>query len=117
MPIYSYICNNCNGFFEMVYSYQEYDKSKNHTQCPSCLSKKVERNVDDMKTLSSSVKKSDSELKTLGDLALRNTEKMSEDQKQMLEKKHNSYKEQSIDKPLPKGMSRMKKTKGKTKWY
>lgn len=117
MPIYSYICNNCEGFFEMVYSYKEYDNSKNTTKCPACSSKKVERNVDDMKTLSSSVKKSDTELKTLGDLALRNTDRMSDDQKQELNKQHNAYKEQEINKPLPKGMSRMKKTKGKTKWY
>ena len=117
MPLYSYICNNCSSLFEMVYSYSEYDESKNHTKCPACGSKKVERNVDDMKTLSSSVKKSDGELKTIGDLARRNTDRMSEDQKEVLNQKHNSYKEQVAEKPLPKGMSRMKKTKGKTKWY
>ncbi len=117
MPLYSYICNSCNGFFEMIYSYSEYDNLKNHTKCPSCGSKDVERNIDDMKSLMSSVKKSDSELKTIGDLALRNTERMSEDQKQELHTKHNAYKETPNNKPLPKGMTRMKKTKGKTKWY
>lgn len=117
MPLYSYICNNCEGFFEIVYSYSEYDKNKNKTKCPACQSTNVERDINDMASLNTSIKKSDSELKTIGDLALRNSERMSDDQKQDLYTKHNSYKEQPNDKPLPKGMSRMKRTKNKIKWY
>jgi hypothetical protein len=65
--------------------------------------------------MGSSVIKSDSELKTLGDLANRNRDRMSEDQKQSLYEKHNAYKEQGPTQDLPKGMTRMKKTKG-VKW-
>jgi hypothetical protein len=66
--------------------------------------------VDDVLTQNASVKKSDSELKTLGDLALRNSEKMSQDQKTELYHRHNSYKEDTTNyKNLPKGMSRVKK--------
>ena len=117
MPLYSYICNACDGFFEIVCSYADYDKNKDKVKCPACQSKKVERDINDVASLNTSVKKSDNELKTIGDLARRNTDKMSEDQKASLYAKHNSYKEQPNNKPLPKGMSRMKRTKNKTKWY
>lgn len=66
--------------------------------------------MDDVVTQTTSIKKADSELKTLGDLAMRNTERMSDDEKTHLYKKHNSYKEDAGDcKPLPTGMKRMKK--------
>ena len=69
-----------------------------------------------MATLNTSVKKSDDQLKTLGDLANRNRDKLSEDQKVELYSKHNSYKDEPVnEKPLPKGLSRLKK-QPKTKW-
>jgi len=86
-------------------------------KCPACKSKSTYRLYAlDVATQSSSVKKSDSELKTIGDLALRNSERMSDDQKTHLYIKHNSYKEDvSEQKALPKGMSRVKKQQ-KIKW-
>lgn len=63
-----------------------------------------------------SVKKADSELKTIGDLANRNRDRMSEDERVTLYKKHNDYKDQESQKELPKGMSRIKKSKSKIKW-
>ncbi|NDG32994.1 hypothetical protein EB118_23375, partial [bacterium] len=71
---------------------------------------------DDVATQSASVKKSDSELKTIGDLALRNTDRMSDDEKEHLKRKHNDYKEKPTNKQLPKGMSRVNRPKIKTKW-
>jgi hypothetical protein len=65
--------------------------------------------------MSASVVKADSELKTLGDLANRNRDRMSEDHKQALNTKHNAYRDNSPLPDLPSGMTRMKKTKG-TKW-
>ena len=115
MPLYSYICNDCDDFFEIVCSYKDYDKNKK--QCPACSSFNVIRDINDICSLNASIKKSDNELKTIGDLAKRNSERMSEDQKEHLYHKHNNYKEKNNDKPLPKGMSRMKKTKGRIKWY
>lgn len=70
---------------------------------------------EDLSTLNGSVRKADSELKTLGDLAMRNTERFSDDHKAHLHAKHNAYKETPSNKPLPKGMTRIKKTKG-VKW-
>ena len=71
--------------------------------------------VDDLLTLNGSVKKADSELKTIGDVAMRNTERFSDDYKAYLHEKNNAYKEHKEEKPLPKGMTRINKTKG-VKW-
>jgi hypothetical protein len=108
MPEYTYECNNCKSKFSVICSISNY---KNHPKC-ECGSKKTERcYIDDCLTINGNVRKSDSELKTIGDLALRNTERMSEDQKADLHNKHNSYKENKPDNPLPTGMSRMKRPK------
>lgn len=114
MPTYSYYCASCGGSFELFSYIKDYNESP---KCSLCQSKKTQRNyVEDAKSQSSSVKKADSELKTIGDLAMRNTERMSEDQKTALYMKHNSYKEDNKEpKPLPSGMSRVKKQQ-KVKW-
>lgn len=108
MPTYSYFCDNCEQEFELFFHI------KNYTASPSCINcnnaKRTYRLYNkDVLTQSASVKKSDSELKTIGDLANRNRDKMTEDEKMSLYKKHNSYKDTAPDKPLPKGMTRMKK--------
>ena len=114
MPTYSYSCSHCEEKFEMFLYIKDYTE---HPKCPKCKSKKTNREyIQDVSTLSASVKKSDSELKTLGDLANRNRDKLSDDQKQSLFEKHNSYREQESQKELPKGMSRMKKPTQKIKW-
>jgi len=113
MPTYSYFCFACNKDFEIfsyISNYQEKPK------CIFCKSKKTNRLYDkDVLTQFCSVKKSDSELKTIGDLAQRNSDKMSKDHKITLYQKHNDYKDNVPSKELPKGMSRMKKPK-KPKW-
>lgn len=112
MPNYSYICDKCDSRFELFFYIRDYNE---HPKCVSCGSIKTNRDYSDLQTLSASVKKSDNELKTLGDLANRNRDKLSDDQKATLYKKHNDYKEQESMKELPKGMSRIKKPP-KTKW-
>ena len=108
MPTYTYYCNKCNEMFELFFHIKDY---KSNPACPKCsLFETYRLYAVDALTQSASVKKSDSELKTLGDLALRNSEKMSDDQKTELYHKHNSYKEDKTNyKELPKGMSRIKK--------
>jgi putative FmdB family regulatory protein len=114
MPCYTYLCNSCSKKFEIVCSIANY---KEKTSCEFCKSKNTERcYIEDLLTLNTSVRLADSELKTIGHLANRNNEKFSDDQKIALYKKHNEYKEQTSQKELPSGMTRMKKTKGKTKW-
>ena len=107
MPTYSYHCPHCSNEFELFFHIADYIEK------PACIKchKKAERHyIKDAATLNSSVKKSDSELKTIGDLANRNSDRMSNDEKTHLYMKHNEYKENKTeDKPLPKGMSRIKK--------
>lgn len=113
MPTYSYICNDCHTKFELFFYISQYIANPKCSNCNSLNSSR--RYVDDVMTQNCSVKKSDSELKTIGDLANRNRDKLSDDEKNSLYKKHNSYKETQSDRPLPKGMSRIKKP-GKPKW-
>ncbi len=113
MPVYSYTCTKCNHNFELFFTFSNYTETPN---CASCQSKKTQRDYSiDLSTINGSVKKSDSELKTIGDLANRNRDRLSDDEKQHLYHKHNDYKDSNDQKPLPKGMKRMKKTKG-IKW-
>jgi putative FmdB family regulatory protein len=114
MPTYTYECSKCNNIFELFFYIKDYKESP---KCTKCNSKSTCRSyISDIMTQSTSIRKSDSELKTIGDLALRNTERMSMDEKSHLYQKHNSYKEtQEEAKPLPSGMSRVKKPP-KVKW-
>jgi putative FmdB family regulatory protein len=107
MPTYSYFCEKCNSEFELFFYIKDYIEQP---KCVHCNNKQTCRSyIKDVVTQNTSVKKSDSELKTIGDLANRNRDKMSDDEMLELYKKHNSYKEHTEDKPLPKGMTRMKK--------
>jgi putative FmdB family regulatory protein len=112
MPTYSYFCEKCKNTFELFFSLREYKETVKCQKCKNTCS----RHYEDLLTINSSVKKSDTELKTIGDLANRNRDRMSEEQRQELTEKHNSYKDNDLIKELPKGMSRIKKSKTKTKW-
>lgn len=107
MPTYSYFCPNCNTDFELFFYISEYTDSP---VCDICKKKETYRMYcKDVATQIASVKKSDSELKTIGDLANRNRDRLSNDEKTNLYDKHNSYKDTEPEKPLPQGMTRMKK--------
>lgn len=107
MPTYSYICNICYKEFELFFYIKDYTEKPN---CINCNCNDTNRQyIKDVSTQNTSVKKSDSELKTIGDLANRNRDKLSDDHKVELYKKHNDYKEVESTKQLPSGMTRMKK--------
>jgi hypothetical protein len=112
MPEYSYRCDDCEITFSIVCSIREYQDMH---LCDKCGSKCSRDYLEDLSTLNASVKLGDNELKTLGHLAQRNTDRMSDDQRNELYIKHNSYKEDIPEKTLPKGMSRIKKPP-KIKW-
>lgn len=113
MPNYSYVCQACLNEFELFYYIKDY---QSEPKCPRCNKYQTHRMlILDVSTQSHSVKKSDNELKTVGDLANRNRDRLSEDEKRHLYKKHNAYKEDSSEKTLPKGMTRIKKTSKRNK--
>lgn len=114
MPEYSFVCRDCENRFSLVLSYKQYDSGR--FSCDKCNSICLDRDYStDLSNISGSVKKSDSELKTIGDLANRNRDKMSDDQKEHLYRKHNEYKLNKPNDPLPKGWNRVKKT-SKPNW-
>lgn len=113
MPTYSYYCSKCKKGFELFCTIKDY---KEIQPCPKCSSEETYRQyINDVLTQTSTVRKGDSELKTIGDLARRNSDKFSEDEKIHLYQKHNSYKYEDSSKELPKGMTRIKKPP-KYKW-
>lgn len=113
MPIYTFQCIKCAHTFEILSSYNNYDSQK--IKCPECNSKKVERQYQtDLQNMRGNVIKSDDEIK-IGDLANRNRDRMSDDQKANLYHKHNSYKDTAFQRPMPKGSTKIKKG-FKTKW-
>ena len=113
MPTYSYSCQNCKCDFEIFFYIKDYTEKPKCIGCDSTNT--LRRFVDDARTQNSSVKKSDSELKTIGDLAKRNSDKLSEDEKVHLYQKHNAYKFEESKKELPTGMNRIQKP-SKIKW-
>lgn len=91
MIVYSFFCKyaGCKlSSFEVTYqSIKEY---KSYGICPSCGYKSEERDyLADLPA--SSIVKSDDQLKTVGDLAKRNTDKFSNDKKEHIWRENNHY--------------------------
>jgi len=112
MPLYTYYCESCKEKYELFFNLSDYI---DNPKCADCKKKMKRSYQDDIGSLYGAVKKTDSELKTIGDLANRNSDKLSDDEKIHLYKKHNNYKE-NIGSELPSGMSRIKKPQKKIKW-
>lgn len=117
MPEYTYQCKNCDAIFSVFCSIKDYKETLD-IRCEHCLKQSLAtRNyVEDMRTINTSVIKGNGELTTLGDLANRNRDKLTEDQKLELHNKHNEYKDNQPSADLPKGMSRIQKPKYKVSW-
>jgi len=113
MPTYTYECLSCGSSFELFFYIKDYQNQPNCTTCGKNTTNRCY--VSDILTQATSIKKTDSELKTIGDLAKRNTDRLSEDEKIHLYRKHNAYKDETSQKELPSGMSRIKKP-NKIKW-
>lgn len=113
MPNYTYYCKACEQEFELFFYIKDYNANP---KCVHCRSNDTVRDyITDVMSQVPSVIKSDSELKTLGDLANRNTDKLSNDHKQELFRKHNDYRFAESEKELPSGMLRVK-PKEKIRW-
>jgi putative FmdB family regulatory protein len=113
MPTYSYICNDCNVEFELFAYIKDYTPNPRCSKCNKTNT--IRQYIKDVQTQNTSIRKSDDQLKTIGDLAQRHADRMSDDEKLSLYNKHNAYKESGEVQNLPSGMSRVKKPP-KTKW-
>lgn len=101
MPVYSFTCNAEKGGCGHVYEEEmSMDKiSKYKAVCPQCKKKKSYINYTTNIIPPS---------KTLGMLADKNSDKMSEDYKSHLLDKNNEYKKKKFTGKLPKGAKLMK---------
>jgi len=109
MPEYTFRCSACTHTFSIITTMVEYNDTQ---KCPVCKHiKSVHRDyVSDLSTINTNVKLGDDDLK-LGHLAKRNSERLSNDEKAKITEKNNAYKNEESTKELPKGMSRMGRTK------
>ncbi len=103
---YSYICEKCEVGFSVLKNRSDYQERE---PCPQCKRKKnVIRNFQaDLPT--GVVHLHISEVKTVGHLAARNGEKMSQDEQDERWLKDNAYKAPPLEKELPSGCSRIRK--------
>lgn len=106
MPSYTFNCKKC-GTFEIVTTIAKYNGK---AKCPHCKKQSKERVYSvDLSGATASVKKADSELSTVGDIANRNRDNFSDDYKEHLRRKHNAYRDEAPLPELPSGMSYMNK--------
>ena len=108
MPEYSYCCDpqqgGCGYTFSVVQSFSQYKVLK---RCPKCKKHKLIRDYSE-DNVTGSVKGSGG-ARTIGQLAEKNSSRMSSDQKEVLNKKHNEYRDKKDNLPI-KG-ERIKKAK------
>lgn len=106
MPTYTFLCDKdkdgCGFDFEKTISFKDFDTKvkKKRITCPKCKKRKPVINVIHVPLHVGITGR------TLGAVADRNGETMSEDHKQALRKKHNEYKDTPSTKELPDGMQR-----------
>ena len=119
MPTYSFKCfeedGGCGHSFEVVMSMSEY---KDRQKCPACRKVKGVHRDYTNDPINAQVILGDSEIKTVGHLAGRNRDKMSDEEKTLIKQKSTTYLEQrrlETNKNLPPGMKRLDPSKVKQK--
>lgn len=103
MPTYQFICEKCNCSFNINCYICDYDAVKSTLRCVSCKSNRIYRDYQKDNIMGHI------EQKTIGSLADKNTDKMSEEQKLDLYLKHNDYLYNEPEKELKPGMERIRK--------
>ena len=111
MPRYTFLCEKCGEYSEMVSSITEYDKALSEYKCPECNSKKVVRSYEDDNTYCS-VK----EIKTMMQLAEANEKKYGKELVAKMREEHKTKRKEGM-KELPKGMSRINSASDMTDNY
>lgn len=90
MPIYTFKCQKCNEQFEINCLMSDYPSLK--PDCPQCSSLECVRDYQtDLENSTTGVKLSEDQL-TVGHLAYRNTERMSQDERSKIYLETNAYK-------------------------
>jgi len=107
MPTYTYFCQTCQAYFEKTSYISDY---KEQEICPECNTfRDVTRALGyDISTIHRNVVPGDDEIK-LGQLADRNTKRMSRDEKIDKYYEQNKYRYEGPDTALPDGMTRINK--------
>lgn len=101
MAEYSFICAKCDNTFSI---FEHRTKYTGKAKCPKC--KKISKQRDFSADLPlDNIIKGDDQLKTVGDLAKRNTDRLSPDEKRHILAKRDANK--IMNPNLPKGMKRM----------
>ena len=111
MPRYTFVCEDCGEYSEMVASIAVYDKALSEYKCPECNSKKVVRSYEDDNTYCS-VK----EIKTMMQLAEANEKKYGKELTAKMREEHKTKRKEGM-KELPKGMSRINSASDMTDNY
>ena len=113
MPEYTFECEKCSEKITLICSMSEYDNESQKLTCQSCKGS-VERDytVDNVR---GSISLSLSDCKTIGQYADKQTSKYSQRQVEDIVENFKTKKTGGM-KQLPKGMTRIEKPKGKTKW-
>ena len=95
MPEYSYVCYKCKKGFSVIASFSNY---KAQETCPVCnLAGHVQRDLEiDWDSLVGSVIRGDDEI-TLGELAKRNSARLSNDEKAALTHKHRTEGKETVE--------------------
>lgn len=104
MPRYTFKCEKCNEYSELVCTISEYDEKSAKWKCPCCHSKRVHRDYS-VDSIFGSVSQ---EPKTLGQLAERNTKKYGKSKVEAIRAEHKTKRIEGM-KELPQGMSRVNK--------
>lgn len=102
MPTYSFLCEDCTNAFEINCFISDYDGVVKGMECPSCSSKNVYRDYSTDK-VSGQIK-----VQTLGMMAQKNSERMTDEQKAALNFEHKKYLYEEGNE-LPAGMKRARK--------
>jgi putative FmdB family regulatory protein len=102
MPTYVFHCKKCKKDFEIFQTLQEYSGK---VDCPSCTTPTEHRIYT---VVPGHVVLGDNDIK-IGHLAKRNRDRMSDDKKRELARKHNEYKYTEVEKELPKGVKERKR--------
>lgn len=102
MPQYTFLCENCQAQFNISCYISDYDATTKGLKCPKCESVDVCRDYQTDKISGGVVHQ------TLGMLAQKNSDRMSDEEKARINYEHNKYKFEEGNE-LPQGMKRIRK--------